>query len=60
MADKMMNDCKAMACIKAQGPFHHHSYKSSIKPMDVSFKLGEEFDYTNPFDPTDVQKVKYI
>jgi hypothetical protein len=56
MAEKMINDCKAAICIKADGPFHHHSIKSSVKPWDCSFKLGEEFHFTNPFDPTDVAK----
>ena len=57
LADKMMADSKAMLCIKTDGPFHTFSFKSSIMPMDMSFKVGEEFEYKNPMDPTDVQKV---
>ena len=57
LAEKMMQDCKAMVCIKADGPFHCHSFKSSVLPMDMSFKVGEEFCFPNPIDPTDVQKV---
>ena len=53
----MMADSKAMLCIKTDGPFHCFSFKSSIMPMDMSFKVGEEFEYKNPMDPTDVQKV---
>ena len=58
LADKMMADSKAMLCIKTDGPFHTFSFKSSIMPMDMSFKVGEEFEYKNPMDPTDVQKVE--
>jgi len=57
LADKMMADSKAMLCIKTDGPFHTFSFKSSIMPMDMSFKVGEEFEYKNPMDPTDVQKI---
>jgi len=57
LADKMMADSKAMLCIKTDGPFHCFSFKSSIMPMDMSFKVGEEFEYKNPMDPTDVQKI---
>ena len=53
----MMADSKAMLCVKVDGPFHCFSFKSSIMPMDMSFKVGEEFEYKNPMDPTDVQKV---
>jgi hypothetical protein len=56
MADKMINDPKAMVCIKADGPMHCHKYKYSACPMEYSFKCGEEFDFPNPFDPTDVMK----
>ena len=52
-----MNDSKAMLVIEADGPFHCHSYKFSACPMDISFKLGEEFEWKNPIDPTDVSKV---
>jgi len=60
LAEKMMQDCKAMVCIKADGPFHCHSFKSSVLPMDMSFKVGEEFCFPNPIDPTDVQKCIYV
>jgi hypothetical protein len=56
-AEKYMNDCKAVLCIKADGAFHCHSYKSSVVPMEFAFKLGEEFEFKNPLDPTDVQKI---
>jgi hypothetical protein len=55
-ADKFINDSKAMLCIKADGAFHCHSFKFSALPMEYSFKIGEEFDFPNPLDPTDVQK----
>ena len=55
----MMSDSKAKLCIKADGPFHCFSFKSSIMPIDMSYKVGEEFEYKNPLDPTDVQKVNH-
>ena len=59
MVDKMLNDCKALVCIKAQGLFHHHTFKSSVMPFDVAFKLGEEFEFAMPFAPTEKEKVNY-
>jgi hypothetical protein len=55
-ADKFINDSKAMLCIKADGAFHCHTFKFSALPMEYSFKIGEEFDFKNPLDPTDVNK----
>ena len=60
MADKMMADSKAMLNIKVDGPFHCFCFKSSIMPVEMSFKVGEEFEFKNPIDPTDVQKVNYL
>ena len=60
MADKMINDPKQAMCVKADGPMHFHEYKSSICPMKYSFKCGEEFDFPNPIDPTDINKVGQI
>ena len=60
MADKMINDTTAMVCVKADGPMHCHKYKYAACPMEYSFKCGEEFDFPNPFDPTDVMKVGHI
>ena len=57
LADKMMADSKAMLCIKHDGPFYTFSFKSSIMPIEMSYKVGEEFEFKNPLDPTDVQKV---
>ena len=54
-----MSDSKAKLSIKADGPFHCFSFKSSIMPIDMSYKVGEEFEYKNPLDPTDVQKVNH-
>ena len=58
-AEKIMNDSKALLCIKADGAFHCHSYKFSACPMELSFKVGEEFEFKNPVDPTDISKVKH-
>lgn len=55
-AEKVMNDCKNMLCIKADGAFHCLSYKFPACPMELSYKIGEEFDVPNPLDPSDVQK----
>ena len=52
-----MNDSKAMLCIKADGAHHCHKYTFSACPMEISFKVGEEFEFKNPIDPTDVSKV---
>jgi len=60
MAEKFMNDSKAMLVIEADGPFHSHDYKFSACPMHYSFKLGEEFEVKNPVDPTDVSKCIYV
>ena len=57
LVQKLLNDSKAMVCITMDGPFYCFSFKSSIMPMEMGFKVGEEFDFASPFDPTDVQKV---
>ena len=57
LVQKLLNDSKAMVCISMDGPFYCFSFKSSIMPMEMGFKVGEEFDFASPFDPTDVQKV---
>ncbi len=54
-----MNDSKAMLHIEVDGAFHCHSYKFSACPMEISFKVGEEFEFKNPLDPTDISKVNY-
>jgi hypothetical protein len=59
LVQKLLNDSKAMVCITMDGPFYCFSFKSSIMPMEMAFKVGEEFDFASPFDPTDVQKCLY-
>jgi hypothetical protein len=59
LVQKLLNDSKAKVCITMDGPFYCFSFKSSIMPMEMGFKVGEEFDFASPFDPTDVQKCLY-
>ena len=58
MIEKMLNDSTALVCIKSEGFFHHHTFKSAVMPFDVAFKLGEEFEFSYPFAPTEKEKVK--
>lgn len=60
MIEKMLNDCTALVCIKSQGLFHHHTFKSAVMPFDVAFKLGEEFEFAYPFAPTEKEKCLFV
>ena len=55
---KIMGHCTTKMMIKEAGDHLVFDFKSDAMPKDASqgetvFKFGEEFEWKNPFDPTD-------
>ena len=59
---KIMSDPSTRMVIKEDGCQYVVNFKSDSMPKEIPqdetvFKLGEEFEWKNPFDPTDTFKV---
>ena len=59
-----MGHCTTKMMIKEAGGHLVFDFKSDAMPKDASqgetaFKFGEEFEWKNPFDPTDKLTVTY-
>ena len=62
---KIMSNCSTKMMIKEVGCHLVFDFKSDAMPKETSqgetaFKFGEEFEWKNPFDPTDKLTVSYI
>ena len=57
LAQKLVNDSKALLSIQVDGEFFIISYKWEAMPLEILFKLEEEFDVDNPLCPDLVEKV---
>ena len=60
LADELINDKTALLNIKADGEFFLISYKWKAMPLEILFKLEEEFDVVNPLTPDSPDKVSII
>ena len=60
LADDLINDKTALLNIKADGEFFIISYKWKAMPLEILFKLEEEFDVVNPLTPDSPDKVSII
>ena len=47
IVNKVATDYAEMIC-EDHSPIHRWIWKSSFAPMDISFKLDEEFEYLDP------------
>ena len=60
LAEELINDKTALLNIKADGEFFMISYKWKAMPLEILFKLEEEFDVVNPLTPDSPDKVSII
>jgi len=56
LVQKMDNDPNGRMIMEVKNGVYHHVYKSNVMPMDLTFKLGQEFEYKNPICTHDVMK----
>lgn len=57
MANKLQNDYGSRLQICQKGPAHRWNWTSEHRPMDIMFKLNEEFEY---YDATMKCNVKMV
>ena len=60
MAEQLINDKAALLNIKVDGEFFIISYKWKAMPLEIIFKLEEEFDVVNPLTPNSPDKVSNV